>query len=53
MNIKWTDRITNEGLWRITHQKAIESQIKRRKWSYSIITPSTAHICAVVGVITE
>jgi len=31
MNIKWADKITNEELWRITHQKSIESQIKRRK----------------------
>jgi len=31
MNIKWTDKITNEELWRITKQKQIEIQIKRRK----------------------
>ena len=30
----WTDKITNEELWRITHQKSIESQIKRRKWNW-------------------
>jgi hypothetical protein len=30
-NIKWTDKITNEELWRITKQKPIEIQIKRRK----------------------
>jgi hypothetical protein len=34
MNIKWTDKITNEELWRITQQKPIESQIKRRKWNW-------------------
>jgi len=34
MNIKWTDKITNEGLWRIIHQKAIDNQIKRRKWNW-------------------
>jgi hypothetical protein len=34
MNIKWTDKITNEELWRITHQKSIEIQIKRRKWNW-------------------
>ena len=28
MNIKWTDKITNEELWRIAHQKSIENQIK-------------------------
>jgi hypothetical protein len=34
MNIKWTDKITNEELWRITRQKPIEIQIKRRKWNW-------------------
>jgi hypothetical protein len=24
----------NEELWRITHQKSIENQIKRRKWNW-------------------
>jgi len=33
MNIKWTDKITNEELWRITKQKPIEIKIKRRKWN--------------------
>jgi len=28
-NIKWTDKISNEELWRITKQKPIEIQIKR------------------------
>jgi hypothetical protein len=32
MNRKRTDKITNEELWRITQQKPIENQIKRRKW---------------------
>jgi hypothetical protein len=31
MNIKWTNKITNKELWRITKQKPIEIQIKRRK----------------------
>ena len=31
---KWTDKITNEELWRITKQKPIESHIKRRKWNW-------------------
>ena len=35
MNIKWTDRITNEELWRITKQKPKEIQIKRRKWNWT------------------
>jgi len=30
MDIKWNDKITNEELWRITKQKAIEIQIKGR-----------------------
>jgi trehalose utilization protein len=30
MNIKWTDKITNEELWRITKQKPIEIQIKKK-----------------------
>jgi len=34
MNIKWTDKITNKEPWRITHQKSIENQIKRRKWNW-------------------
>jgi len=34
MNTKWTDKITNEELWRIAHQKSIENQIKRRKWNW-------------------
>ena len=34
MNIKWTDKSTNEELRRITHQKTIENQIKRRKLNW-------------------
>jgi len=34
MNIKWTDKIRNEELWRITKQKPIEIQIKRRKLNW-------------------
>jgi hypothetical protein len=34
MNIKWFDWITNEDLWSITQQKAIENQIKRIKWNW-------------------
>ena len=33
MNIKWTNKIMNEELCRITHQKSIENQI-RRKWNW-------------------
>jgi hypothetical protein len=33
-NIKRTDKITNEELWRITKQKSIEIQIKIRKWNW-------------------
>jgi hypothetical protein len=31
MDIKWTDKITNDELWRITQQKSIKNQIERRK----------------------
>jgi hypothetical protein len=34
MNIRWFDRITNEDLWSITQQKAIENQIKKRKCNW-------------------
>ena len=34
MNIKWTDMIMNEELWRITHQKSVDNQIKRIKWNW-------------------
>ena len=34
MNINWTDKITNEELQRITQQKPIEKQIKRRKCNW-------------------
>jgi len=34
MNIKWTDKITNKELWRITKQKPIGIQIKRRTWNW-------------------
>jgi len=34
MNINWTDKITKEELWRITHQKSKEYYIKRRKWNW-------------------
>ena len=34
INIKWTDKTKNEELWRITKQKPIEIQIKRRKWNW-------------------
>ena len=34
MNIKWTDKITNEERWRITKEKRIEIQIKKRKWNW-------------------
>ena len=34
MYIKWTNKIMNEELLRINHQKSIENQIKRRKWDW-------------------
>jgi hypothetical protein len=35
MNIKWTDKIINEELWRITKQKPTEFQIKKRKRNWA------------------
>ena len=34
MNIKWTAKVKDEELWRITRQNSIEDQIKRRKWNW-------------------
>jgi len=34
INIKWTEKITNEKLCRITHQKSKENQKKRRKCNW-------------------
>jgi hypothetical protein len=34
MNIKLTDKITNEELWRTIKQKPIEIRKKRRKWNW-------------------
>jgi len=34
MLFMWTDTITNEELWRISNQKSIENQMKRRKWNW-------------------
>jgi len=30
MNVKWTDKITNEELWRITKQKPVKIHIKKK-----------------------
>jgi len=38
MKIKWTDKITNAELWRITKQKSIEIQIKSRKCNWIGLT---------------
>ena len=32
MNIKWTNKITNEEVWRITQRKSIENHIKEEIW---------------------
>ena len=32
--INWTDKITDEELWTVTHQKSIGNQIKIRKWNW-------------------
>jgi len=34
MNIKWPDKITNENVWKTTHQNSIDNQINRRKWNW-------------------
>ena len=34
MNLKWTDKIKNEELWRITKHKPRQIQTKRRKWNW-------------------
>jgi len=34
VNIKWTDKFTNEELWRIAHRKSIQNQIKGRIWNW-------------------
>jgi len=48
MDIKYTNKITNEELWRITQQKSIENQIKRRKWNWIGDT-----LCKEVGAIEK
>jgi hypothetical protein len=34
MNIKWTNKITNKELWRITQQKANRKADKKKKWNW-------------------
>jgi len=34
MNTKFTNKIKNQELWRIAHQKSTENQTKRRKWNW-------------------
>ena len=34
LKISWTDRITNEDLWKQASQEAIHIQIRRRKWRW-------------------
>jgi hypothetical protein len=48
MNIKWTDKITNKELWRITQQEPIGNQIKIRKWNWIGHT-----LCKEVGAIEK
>jgi hypothetical protein len=48
MTIKWTDKITNEELRRITQQKPRENQIKRRQWNWIGHT-----LCKEVGATEE
>jgi len=48
MNIKWTNKITNKELWRISKQKPLEIQIKRRKWNWIGYT-----LCKEAGAIEK
>ena len=32
LKISWTDRVTNEDLWKQASQEAIQIQIRQRKW---------------------
>ena len=34
MKIRWPDTISNVELWKITNQKEITIEIKRRKWNW-------------------
>ena len=51
MNIKWTNKITNEELKRITHQKPIENQIKKMELEWTHITQrSTSNTEKSIGL---
>jgi len=51
MNTKWTNKITNEELKRITHQKPIENQIKKMELEWTHITQrSTSNTEKSIGL---
>ena len=55
MNTKWTDKITNEELWRINQQKPIENQIKKMELDWTHISVVTfmytyCYVCSVYSV---
>ena len=34
MNVRWFDKVRNEGLWQRENQDPINTQIKKRKWAW-------------------
>ena len=34
LHLKWTDKISNTTLWKMTKQLPIENEIKKRKWRW-------------------
>ena len=34
MNVKWSDKVSNNTLWTKTNQLSVEIEIKRRKWRW-------------------
>ena len=49
LHLKWTDKIPNTTLWKMTKQLPIENEIKKRKWRYTQETtkhhhPSSQHM---------
>ena len=39
LHLKWTDKISNITLWKMTKQLPIENEIKKRKWRWIGHTP--------------
>ena len=45
MKISWTDRVTNEDLWKQASQEDIQIQIRRRKWRWIGHVKETSRQC--------